>query len=128
MGTNYYYFGMKGVMADIKGQALENTYFRRVLETGVNTQVVIMSLAAREDIGAETHEDNDQVLYCVAGQGKAVLNGEEAGFCEGDLVLVRAGVLHNFVNVGNTALKIITTYSPPHHPDGTVHKTKAEAS
>ena len=118
---------MKGLVKDIKGQALSNTYFRQVLENGKHTQIVIMSIAPGEDIGMETHPDNDQVLYFVAGQGKAILNGEEADIEKGDMVLVNAGTEHNFINTGEEDLKIITTYSPPHHPAGTVHKTKEEA-
>lgn len=112
---------------DILSKCQQNTYFRQVLATGPHSQVVIMSINPGEDIGEETHPDNDQVLYLVAGRGKAVLNHEETDYSAGDLVLVPAGTLHNFVNSGGEDLKIITTYSPPHHPDGTIHKTKQDA-
>lgn len=118
---------MTGVISNIKDKALKNDYFREVLETGEHTQVVVMSLLPGEEIGAETHTDTDQVLFCVSGTGKVVLNGEETSFQEGDLVLVHAGTLHNFINTGATSMKIITTYSPSHHPQGTIHKTKEEA-
>lgn len=119
---------MKGLIKDIKGQAKANTYFRRVLENGQHTQVVIMNIAPGEDIGMEVHPDNDQVLYFVAGEGKAVLDGEEADIKEGDIILVNAGTEHNFMNTSDAEdLKIITTYSPPHHPAGTVHESKADA-
>ena len=118
---------MTGVISNIKDKALKNDYFREVLETGEHTQVVVMSLLPGEEIGPETHTDNDQVLFCVSGTGKVVLNGEETSFQEGDLVLVHSGTLHNFINSGTTSMKIITTYSPSHHPQGTIHKTKAEA-
>ncbi len=97
------------------------------METGTHTQVVIMSIPAGGEIGEETHKDNDQVLYLVEGEGEVVLNEEKAVYKAGDLVLVRAGVKHNFINTGGSDLKIITTYAPPHHPDGTIHKTKEEA-
>lgn len=119
---------MQGLIKDIKEKAKENSYFRQVLETGSHTQVVIMSIPMGGEIGEEVHKDNDQVLYLVEGEGKAVLNGEETDYQEGDLVLVRAGTKHNFLNTGNKDLKIITTYSPPHHPQGTIHKTKEEAA
>lgn len=119
---------MKGLVKDIKGQAKANTYFRQVLENGVHTQVVIMSIAPGEDIGMEVHPDNDQVLYFVEGEGTAVLDGGEAEVKKGDLVLVNAGTEHNFTNTSdNEELKIITTYSPPHHPAGTVHESKSDA-
>ncbi|MCL4416588.1 MAG: cupin domain-containing protein [Actinobacteria bacterium] len=118
---------MTGLIKDILNKAKENTYFRQVLETGSHTQVVIMSIPPQGEIGEEVHPDNDQVLFLVSGAGKVVLEDEEQPYTEGDLVLVRAGTKHNFINTGSEDLKIITTYSPPHHPSGTIHKTKAEA-
>jgi mannose-6-phosphate isomerase-like protein (cupin superfamily) len=114
-------------LKNVTQQAIDNVYFRQVLATGEHTQVVIMSIAVGEDIGSETHKDNDQMLYLVAGSGKVVLNGVEADFETGDVVLVPAGTEHNFITKGDEPMKIVTTYAPPHHPDGTVHKTKAEA-
>lgn len=118
---------MQNFIHDIKDKAKENTYFRQVLSTGEHTQVVVMSIPAGSDIGEETHQDNDQVLYFVDGEGKAILEGEEKSFEKNDIFLVKAGTKHNFINTGESDLKIITAYSPPHHPDGTTHKTKEEA-
>jgi hypothetical protein len=86
-----------------------------------------MNVNPGEDIGLETHDKEDQVLYLISGQGKVLLNGVESDFMAGDCVLVPAGTEHNFTTVGDEPMKIITTYSPPHHPVGTVHKTKADA-
>lgn len=116
-----------GQIKDIERQAKENEYFRQVLATGKHTQVVIMSIPPDGEIGEEVHTDNDQVLYLVEGSGQVVLDGQAADYNPGDLVLVPAGTKHNFITKGEAPMKIITTYSPPHHPDGTVHKTKAEA-
>jgi mannose-6-phosphate isomerase-like protein (cupin superfamily) len=116
-----------GQVVDILQKAKDNEYFRQVVETGPHTQVVIMSIPPGGEIGEETHADNDQVLYLVEGIGRVMLNDQAADYSAGDLVLVPAGTKHNFVARPDAPLKIITTYSPPHHPDGTVHKTKAEA-
>lgn len=116
-----------GHIVDIFQKAKDNDYFRRVLETGPHTQVVIMSIPPGGEIGEETHADNDQVLQLVDGAGRVMLDGHTADFRAGDLVLVPAGTRHNFTAAADAPLKIVTTYSPPHHPDGTVHKTKAEA-
>ncbi len=118
---------MKGYLQDINSQAKHNPYFRHVLETGKYTQVVIMSIPPGGEIGSEVHPDTDQVLYLVEGEGKVVLNGEEASFKVGDLVLVHAGIEHNFITIGDIPMKIITMYSPPHHPEGTIHETKSDA-
>jgi mannose-6-phosphate isomerase-like protein (cupin superfamily) len=118
---------MKGLVKAIKQRAIDNTYFREVLETGENTQVVIMSIQPGGEIGEEVHDKEDQVLYFVAGEGEVILEGETQNIEEGDIVLVHKGSRHNFKNTGLEDLKIITAYSPPHHPEGTIHKTKEEA-
>ncbi len=118
---------MNGIISGIKDKAIQNTFFREVLASGKHTQVVIMSIPISGEIGEETHPDNDQILYCVDRVGVVVLNHQQSPFVAGDLVLVHAGTLHNFINTGTTDLKIITFYSPPHHPEGTIHKTKGEA-
>lgn len=118
---------MKGFVENILAQAKQNSYFRQVLETGKHTQVVIMSIPPGGEIGEEVHDGTDQVLYLIEGEGKVVLNGEEKAYKAGDIVLVHEGTRHNFINTGTIDLKIITTYSPPHHPAGTIHKTKEEA-
>jgi len=106
---------------------MENTTFRTVLATSKHTQVVVMDVKPGEDIGKEIHPNEDQVLYLISGRGTIYMDGKEMDFNKGDCVLVPAGVEHNFTTVGDEPMKIITTYSPPHHPDGTVHKTKADA-
>ena len=86
-----------------------------------------MSIPPGGDIGEETHDTIDQLLYFAKGEGEAILNGESKPVEKGDVVFVPAGTLHNFKNTGDEDLKIYTTYSPPEHPDGTIHKTKEEA-
>lgn len=86
-----------------------------------------MSILPGEDIGQEVHEGVDQVLAFVQGTGQAVIGGESHAIGAGDLFAVPAGTEHNFINTGNAALKLFTVYSPPEHPDGVVHVTKADA-
>lgn len=119
---------MKWFIDNIEEKARKNTNFREVLETGENTQIVLMSIPVGEDIGEEVHENSDQILYLVEGEADVILEGVRKPFMELDMVLVRAGTKHNFINTGETDLKIITTYSPPHHPPGTIHRTKEDAT
>ena len=116
-----------GRIENIKQQAIQNEYYRRVLATGSHMQIVVMSIPPGGEVGAETHSDNDQSLYLVEGSGRAYLDGMEVPFEVGDVVLVPAGTKHNFVAAQDQPLKIITTYAPPHHPDGLIHKTKVQA-
>ena len=101
--------------------------FRRVLWTGKNTQLVIMTIPPDGEIGEEVHEDTDQVLTFVSGVGEARVGGEKRAVHAGDLVAVPAGTQHNFVNTGPNPLVLYTVYGPPDHAEGAVHKTKEEA-
>ena len=112
---------------DVLALARESDDFRRVVITGDKMQVVVMTIQPGEEIGAETHEGHDQVLYFVGGEGEAVLDGARSTVSAGDLSFVHAGVHHNFINTGSQPLRIITAYAPPEHEPGTVHADKAEA-
>ena len=113
----------------IEKQTLLNTNFRQVLFTAQHSQLVVMCLQPSEEIGNEVHPKVDQFFRIEKGEAKFVFNEkEERTAHEGDAVLVPAGTYHNVVNTSKIEmLKLYTIYSPPNHPDGTVHKTKAEA-
>jgi mannose-6-phosphate isomerase-like protein (cupin superfamily) len=112
---------------DIVKRAKANSYFREVLATGPNSQVVVMSIPPGGEIGSEVHPDVDQVLVFVQGEGQAILDGETSAVGVDRLVHVPAGTRHNFVNTGKIDLRLYTVYAPPEHAPGTIHKTKAEA-
>ena len=112
---------------DVTRLAGENENFRRVLFTTERSQLVLMSMPAGEEIGEEVHEGIDQVLAFVAGEGEAVIEGERRRVTAGSVVVVPGGTRHNFVATGDSPLKLYTVYTPPEHPDGTVHRTKQEA-
>ena len=112
---------------NVQQLALENTNFRKVLFTNEHSQVVLMSVLPGDDIGREVHDDVDQVLVFVNGAGEAVVGTDKHRIGPGDMFVVPAGTEHDFINTGNEALKLFTVYSPPEHPDGVVHVTKADA-
>lgn len=118
---------MAGYTTNIERDTLENEEFRKVLYTGSYLQLVLMSVAAGDDIGEEIH-GQDQFIRVEEGEGKAVLDGEEHALSDGFVVVIPAGTKHNIINTSTSdALKLYTIYAPPHHADGTVHQTKAEA-
>jgi mannose-6-phosphate isomerase-like protein (cupin superfamily) len=124
---------MLGWVGDIERETLDNTTFRTVVFTGEHTQLTVMRLAPGEDIGREAHHDRDQFLRIEQGQARVELGRTEDAIDETHevaddwAVIVPAGVWHNVVNTGSGELKLYSLYSPPEHPDGTVHVTKAEA-
>jgi mannose-6-phosphate isomerase-like protein (cupin superfamily) len=119
---------MPGYVTNIEQRTLENEHFREVLFTAPHSQLVVMTLQPGEEIGMERHEDGDQFVRVEAGEGEAVLDGRRHTLRDGSAVVVPAGVEHNFVNTSKSQpLRLYTIYSPPAHPDGTIHRTKAEA-
>ena len=118
---------MKAYFGHIEADTLANDNFRKVLFTGEHSQLVLMSLRPGEEIGLETHPHVDQFFRFEQGQGRVVVGDEEFSVADGDSVVVPAGSQHNVVNTGEGDLKLYTIYSPPNHPDGTVHQTKADA-
>ena len=111
---------------DIEKLTEQNSDFRRVLFTGAHVQIVAMSLAPNEDIGAETH-DVDQCFFFVEGEGQAVVADKPSPVKEDGVLCVPAGMRHNVRNTGRKPLKLFTSYSPPEHPPGTVHHNKQDA-
>lgn len=119
---------MNGFTDNIESLTLQNSNFRRVLYTAKHSQLVLMSLKPGEEIGEEAHEDGDQFFRFEKGEGKVVIDGISHEAASGSAVIVPAGAKHNVINTSQTEeLKLYTIYSPPHHKDGTVHPTKADA-
>ena len=124
---------MIGWVGDIERETIDNGTFRTVVFTGEHTQLTVMRLAPGEDIGREMHPQLDQFLRVEAGTGRVELGRSEDGVDETHevgpdwAVIVPAGVWHNLVNTGDEDVKLYSLYSPPEHPPGTVHSTKAEA-
>ena len=119
---------MKGYFTDIEKETVDNNDFRRVLYTGKHTQLVLMSLAPNEEIGMVIHKDNDQFFRFESGAGKVVIDDTTYQVKDGSAVIVPAGARHNVINTSDTeSLNLYTLYSPPHHKDGIVRATKAEA-
>jgi len=119
---------MKGYATALEKETRKNSDFRRVLYTGKNSQLVLMSLKPMEEIGMEVHPHIDQFFRFEAGEGKVLIDGNEYRVKDGDGVIVPAGAKHNVINTSKTSeLKLYTIYSPPEHQDGIVRRTKAEA-
>jgi len=119
---------MKGYKDNIEKLTLENNDFRRILYTGKNSQLVLMSLKPNEEIGMEVHVDTDQFFRFEKGDGKVIIDGLERTVADGDAAIVPQGAQHNVINTSSTeSLKLYTIYSPAHHRNGVVHVTKEEA-
>ena len=119
---------MQGFFTQIEKATLENNNFRKVLYTSKHSQLVLMALKPKEDIGVEIHSENDQFFRFEAGEGKCIIDDNEHLVSDGSAIVVPAGSEHNIINTSETEdLKLYTIYSPAHHKDGIIRKTKAEA-
>jgi mannose-6-phosphate isomerase-like protein (cupin superfamily) len=119
---------MKGFCINIEEATLKNSNFRKVLYTSKYSQLVLMSLKPKEEIGMEVHKENDQFFRFEKGQGKCIIDGNEYELSDGVAIVVPAGTQHNIINTSETEeLKLYTIYSPAHHKDGIVRATKEEA-
>jgi mannose-6-phosphate isomerase-like protein (cupin superfamily) len=122
---------MRGFITNIEQDTENNNFFRKVIFTAKNSQLVLMTLKPNEEIGEEVHENLDQFFRFEKGVGKVVLEGEEFEVEGGFVAVIPAGTKHNIINMSsNEPLKLYTIYSPPNHQDGTIHETKeiAEAA
>lgn len=119
---------MAGYKGNLEKDTLANTFFRNVIYTAPHSQLVLMSLKPGEEIGMEVHPDNDQFLRFEEGDWMAEISGEKFTGGSGECVIVPAGNYHNIINTSQKKeLKLYTIYSPAHHPEGTIHKTKEDA-
>jgi mannose-6-phosphate isomerase-like protein (cupin superfamily) len=119
---------MSGYSINIEEKTLAGENFREVLYTTQRSQLVIMTLQPGEEIGMEHHEGHDQFIRVEEGTGVAILDGEKHALEDGVAVVIPAGTEHNVINTSTSApMRLYTLYTPPEHPDGIVHKNKAEA-
>lgn len=117
-----------GFVGEIEHETENNTDFRRVLYTGKNLQLVLMSITPGESIGDETHEGHDQFFRIEKGKGEVWIDGHCSTIKGDDAIVVPAGARHNVVNTGDKPMKLYTIYAPPEHHDGIVHATRSDAA
>lgn len=113
-----YYF------SDIESETVANSSYRRVVFTGTNIQLVLMSISPGEEIGEEIHDKVDQFIRIESGQGMFVISGDERSASDGDAVVIPQGTRHNLINTGDRDLKLYAIYSPPEHESGLEQKIK----
>jgi mannose-6-phosphate isomerase-like protein (cupin superfamily) len=124
---------MIGWVGNVEQTTLQNENFRTVVFTGEHTQLTVMRLGPGEDIGLEAHDNLDQFLRIEQGTGRVELGESKDALTETHevtddwAIIVPAGIWHNVTNTSDGELKLYSLYSPPEHPDGTVHKTRAES-
>lgn len=127
-------FGPDPFVVNIACATKQNQVFRRALWTGCNLQLTLMCIPPCGEIGLEIHPNTDQFLRLEQGQGIVRMGNckEHLDFqkpiCADDAILIPSGTWHNIINTGRAPLKLYSIYAPPHHPHGTIHRTREEAA
>lgn len=111
---------------DMHDLATKNDFFQKEVYRDSNVQIVLMSIPAGEDIGAETHRA-DQTTFFVGGDGQAVVDGHSTKVTPNHMIVIPKGAVHNIINKGDGPLKLFSVYAPPAEPAGVAHRTKEEA-
>ena len=126
-------YGPNPYVANVGQMAMRNPNFRTALWTGEYMQMTLMNIPVRGEIGSEIHEDTDQMVRVEQGIGLVTMGADKDNpdfkqrVMQGDTIFVPAGTWHNIVNAGRIPLRLTSIYAPPHHPRGTIHRTKEEA-
>jgi len=119
---------MKAYKTNIEEETLNNEYYRKVLSTEKQMQLVVMSLKPEEDIPEEVHEGTNQFIRIESGEARVIVEGEEFSLKDNDIIIIPTGKKHYVKNTSEEKdLKLYSIYAPPEHPEGTIHKTKEEA-
>lgn len=119
---------MHGFLDNLEEMTLGNDFFRKVVYTTDNLQLVLMSLPPGEEIGMEVHEITDQFFRVEKGEAKVIIEDDTFNAKEGSAIIVPRGKRHNIINSSSIdSLKLYTIYTPPQHKEGTIHKTKEGA-
>lgn len=109
---------------NIEKETNKNTYYRKVIATTPNMQLVLMSLKPGQDIGLEVHPYITQFIRVEKGEGVAIIGDEEYNLINGDAVIIPLNTKHNIINNTKKVLKLYTIYSGPNHPYDRINVTK----
>lgn len=64
-------------------------------------------------IDMHNHPTDMEAMYCMSGEGVAIVNGEKHAFIPGSLIVAPPGVDHYIENTGTERLRVFCVFSPP---------------
>lgn len=101
----------------MKHRSLSLTSAFDVLLQNDRAQAAEMVLEPGESTGGpdNRHEDSDQWLFVVDGEGAAIVEGREQPLRKDDVLLIERGEAHEIRNGGSTPLKTLNLYVPPEY-------------
>lgn len=117
---------MQAYKTNIERKTRKNKYYRRVVFTTPQLQLVLMSLNKNEEIGREKHKRTTQFIRVEKGHAKAIIGRKTYLLKDGDAIIIPPNRYHNIINTGAGKLKLYTLYSPPEHPKNRVQIYKSD--
>lgn len=111
---------MDNLVFDLERVTMDNQYFRRVIYTDNNIQIVLMSIRPNHEIGMEVHNYSTQFIRVENGEGIAELGNTRYDLYDGVSVTVPPGTYHNIINQSEVDMKLYVIYSPPLHEEGEI--------
>ena len=109
---------------NIEKTTVNNKFYRKVLHTTKNMQLVVMMLKPHEEIGMERHKESSQFIRIESGRAKAIINDKQYYLKDGDAVIIPPNSYHNIIATGDEDLHLYTVYTPPTHSKNTKQKNK----
>lgn len=114
---------------NIEKTTLNNPYYRYVVYTNNNQQIVIMKLKAYEEIGNEKHDYSSQFIRVEGGSCQAIIDQgtqqKKYILNDGDVIIIPAGTYHNIIAL-EKGVSLYTIYSPPVHKMKTIQRNKSD--
>jgi len=103
------------LVLDILKATLDNPYYRRVINTTKDMQLVLMKISPGEDIPMEIHKGT-QFVRVESGSGIVIIDEKVYPLRDDISVMIPGGHPHYFRASDTEALKLYSLYSPPEHP------------
>lgn len=101
---------------NIEKKTLKNKFYRNVLKTTKNMQLVIMSIPVGGDIPKEKHKGT-QFIRIEQGKAKVSVSRKSYNMKADDIIIIPPHTYHYVKNTGKKDLKLYALYSPPEHKE-----------
>ena len=101
-------------VSNIEEDTKDNEDFFHVVYTGPNSQISLVNLNPKEDIGMESHPQ-DQFFRVEEGEGMCEVDGQKYPLREGDAVLVPGGSKHNVTKLVMSSIGLTSSTGNSNH-------------
>lgn len=110
-------YKIEPISFNVSKMTYDNTMFQRVIWVGKYMKIVLNSIPVGSSLGVKIHNDMDQFIQVVVGNGIIRLGDNssnlnmESMLTNNASVVIPSGKWHNIINTGNMPLKIYSIYA-----------------